>query len=253
MTLPAPVVPAFERPFFEAYASAPRARDMFWGFDGRHETLTSEQIAQCRATYCGLAVEVDHHIGRLLEWLEATDQRDEILIILTADHGEILGDLGLWGKLTPFRTASHVPLIHPHPDISPNSISQATESIDVVPTVLSAFGAEVPFEMPDKDLLQSTADRADGVMVELELGSVSGQSRFETAWSLPPDHCRAIAFEKERHRSVHLASGHAPMFFDVRHDPDCTQDLSHSQPKLLQKLIADLWSFRIQRLSTRPS
>ena len=249
--MPAPTRPGFEHPFLNAYHSAPSGAGLFWGFDGRHETLSQEQIALCRATYLGLAAEVDHHVGRIMDWLDATGQAEDTLIVLTADHGEMLGDLGLWGKLTPFRTASHIPLMIAHPGGQAADVTEATGSIDVAPTILAALGAEIPAQMQGRDL--SAPDATDGqpTMVELELGSETGTGRFEQSWSLPPEACRAVAFEQDGLRLVHFASGHASMLFDVQTDPLCTSDLAGARPDDVVRLTSNLLSFRMQALGPR--
>nr|WP_255723031.1 sulfatase-like hydrolase/transferase [Thalassobius sp. Cn5-15] len=245
--IPPPVEAGFEHPFFEAYHSGPSGTDMFWGFDGQQSAITPEQIALCRATYLGLAAEVDHHIGRLFEWLRNAGQMDDTLIVLTADHGEMLGDLGLWGKQTPFRAASHVPLMIGHPDLEPEEIDALTQSIDVAPTVLSALGAAPPFEMQGSNLLAPDQPYGQAAMVELELGSESGQGRFETAWQCPSDHCRALAFEKDGYRLAHFATDIEPMLFDVEKDPNCTQNLASGEQTRTHRLQAEALSYRMRK------
>ncbi len=245
--IPPPVEATFEHPFFEAYHSRPSGTDMFWGFDGQQDAMTPEQIALCRSTYLGLAAEVDHHIGRIFEWLENVGQLNDTLIVLTADHGEMLGDLGLWGKQTPFRAASHVPLMIGHPDLEPEDIDALTQSIDVAPTVLSALGAAPPSEMQGCNLLAPDRPYGHEAMVELELGSENGKGRFETAWQCPPDHCRALAFEKDGYRLAHFATDIEPMLFDVENDPDCTRNLAREDLPRLHHLRAEVLSHSMRK------
>lgn len=247
--IPPPVEAAFEHPYFEAYHSQPSGMDMFWGFDGRGEALTPDQIALCRATYLGLAAEVDHHIGRIFEWLEKVGQLEDTLIVLTSDHGEMLGDLGLWGKLTPFRAASHIPLMFRHPSLEPDDIDDLTESIDVAPTVLSMLGAELPLVMRGSDLLASEQRNGREVIVELDLGSENGLGRFETAWQCSPQHCRTIAFEKDGYRLAHFAADIEPMLFDVEKDPGCTRNLANEEQSRTRLLQAEALSHRMRNVA----
>ncbi|MBY6114432.1 sulfatase-like hydrolase/transferase [Mameliella alba] len=249
--MPTPVVRGFDHPFFDAFHAGPVMPGMFWGFDGALSRLTADQIAQTRATYLGLAAEVDHHIGRLLDWLDSSGQREDTMILLTADHGEMLGDLGLWGKQVPFRPASHVPLMIAHPEVAPGTVDSPTESIDVSPTVLAALGGQPPTQMQGRDLLGPDERPEAAVMVELELGAVEAGGRFETTWGRCSDQCRAVAFETDGQRLVHFASGHDAMLFDVGTDPDCRFDLAPERPGEVARLQARLLSHRIRALAPR--
>jgi arylsulfatase A-like enzyme len=242
--IPRPAALGFQHPFFQAYHSEPSQSGMFWGFDGDQTALSIEQISQIRATYLGLVAEVDHHIGRLLDWLEASGQRDETLVILTSDHGEMLGDLGLWGKQTPFRAASHVPLIMTGPQISRGAQTRLTRTIDVAPTILTALGAPVPETMEGRNLLYGS-DEPDAVMVEVELGHITGAGRFERHWGLSSQQCRALAFERGCLRLIHFASGHVPLLFDTAVDPECTTDLASARPDDVAHLTTELLDYRI--------
>lgn len=249
-TLPDPVRRGYDHPFFDGYFAAPSAKDMFWDFDGDHCSLSRAQISLCRATYLGLAAEVDHHIGRLMDWLEVTGQADDTMIVLTADHGEMLGDLGLWGKQTPFRAASHIPLMMRIPGVAGQFIETPSRSVDIMPTILERFGTEVPVQIQGSVLGKDGLPDDTGVMVEVELAELFGEGRFEAAWGLPPAACRAVAFERFGHRLVYFANRHASMLFDVVKDPACSRDISDAEPEIVQDMTAELLNFRIQNAAT---
>ena len=78
--------------------------------------ITESDTQTLRALYLGLATEVDFHIGRIVDFLKETGQYDETLIVLTADHGEMLGDHGLWAKEHIYDPAYKVSLIIRDPD-----------------------------------------------------------------------------------------------------------------------------------------
>ena len=115
-----------------------------------------ETFAQLRSLYLALATEVDHHIGRVVSWLKSSGQWDNTILIVTSDHGEMLGDFGLWGKGTFHDAAFHVPLIvrdPARPDMHGEVHSGFTESIDIPATILARVGAEVPSSMNGRSLL----------------------------------------------------------------------------------------------------
>ena len=96
--IPAPAPAGSDHPFRKAWVSAPAQHGLFHGFDGRCDRLTPAQVADLRAVYLGLVAEVDHHLGRLLDWLDTTGQAGRTHVVLLSDHGEMLGDQGFWGK-----------------------------------------------------------------------------------------------------------------------------------------------------------
>ncbi len=73
--------------------------------------MTEEQVAQMRATYCGLMSEIDDHLGRVFDYLKETGQWDDTLIVFTCDHGEQAGDHHLLGKIGYFDESYRIPMI----------------------------------------------------------------------------------------------------------------------------------------------
>jgi len=69
------------------------------GVDRRPSELTNTEVAQLRATYCGMVNEVEDNFQRLVDYLKKTGEIDRTLIILASDHGEYLGDHHLLGKM----------------------------------------------------------------------------------------------------------------------------------------------------------
>ena len=102
-TLPLPSAAAAEHeravhPLIDTAFAKAKGTDLSIGFDLSWSSLSLQQTQDLLAVYLGLVMEVDVQIGRLLEGLDATDQLDETLIVVTSDHGEMLGDHRMWGK-----------------------------------------------------------------------------------------------------------------------------------------------------------
>ena len=102
-------------------------------------------MRQLRATYYGMMTEVDHHLGRLLDWLDETGEPDDTLVVLTSDHGDQMGDHWLIEKLGYWDESYHVPLIvrdprHPRPTRG-SAVDAFTEHVDVMPTILDWLGS----------------------------------------------------------------------------------------------------------------
>ena len=116
----------------------------------RDETM----VARLRAVYLGLVSELDHQLGRIFEALARGGLMERTLVILTADHAEMLGDHWLLGKNGFWPEAFHVPLIIRHPDRQrPGHVVDAfSEHVDLMPTILTALGLPVPRQCDGHDL-----------------------------------------------------------------------------------------------------
>lgn len=104
--------------------------------------LTDRQHRLIRASYWAMGDLIDVQVGRMLEALEATGQRDTTIVVYMSDHGEMLGDHGLYEKGAFFyEPAVHVPLIVSLPGVvEPRSSSALVELTDLAQTFLDAAG-----------------------------------------------------------------------------------------------------------------
>ncbi|WP_226527240.1 sulfatase [Metabacillus niabensis] len=107
----------------------------------RQITDDPEIIASTRRQYCAAIEVIDDQIGMILDALERRNMVDNTYIIFTSDHGEMLGDHGLYQKSVGYEPALHVPLIISGPDIPEGEVSDALiELIDLNPTVCELAG-----------------------------------------------------------------------------------------------------------------
>ena len=103
-----------------------------------------------RAQYYGMIGEVDEQLGRLWAGLRDREQWDDTFVVVTADHGEQLGDHGLREKLGYFPQSHHVVGIvrdPRHPEAHGTVVDRFTENVDVFPTLCDAMGLDVPAQV----------------------------------------------------------------------------------------------------------
>ena len=107
-----------------------------------------------RAAYWAMIELIDAQVGRILEALEATGQRERTLVVFMSDHGELLGDHGLYLKGPYFyEPAIRVPLIVSWPGVvQPAVVDDLVELVDVAPTLMEASGLPVPERMQGRSL-----------------------------------------------------------------------------------------------------
>lgn len=94
---------------------------------------------------CGIR-HVDSHIGMLLDWLEARGLMEDLAIIVSSDHGENLGELGLWSEhATADHITGRIPMIIKFPGCRQNAADSGLHyNIDLLPTLTDLLQLEAP-------------------------------------------------------------------------------------------------------------
>ncbi|MFW5856352.1 MAG: sulfatase-like hydrolase/transferase [Planctomycetota bacterium] len=101
-------------------------------------------VRERMAAYCGMVKCIDDNVGRLLAALEEDGRLDDTVVVFTTDHGQYLGEHGLFGKNAMFETAYRIPLLIRWPrQIAPGTrIDRIVDTVDVQRTLLGLMGAE---------------------------------------------------------------------------------------------------------------
>jgi choline-sulfatase len=106
--------------------------------------ISPEEIAVTRQQYCAATELIDDQIGEMLRALEERGMLDNTYIIYSSDHGEMLGDHGLYTKSVAYEASLRVPLLVAGPGIAGNRISDSLiELIDLNPTICDLAGVPV--------------------------------------------------------------------------------------------------------------
>ncbi len=100
--------------------------------------VTEEHIRRSRQAYFANISYIDDKVGEILDVLERT--RQEAIIVFLSDHGEMLGERGLWFKMNFFEGSARVPLMISAPSMEPGLVEQPVSTIDVLPTVCDLVG-----------------------------------------------------------------------------------------------------------------
>jgi arylsulfatase A-like enzyme len=119
------------------------------------ESMGEKDHRYIRAAYWTMIDLIDHQVGRLLDYLKESNQTDDTMIIFTSDHGENLGDHGMYLKGPYFYENNvHVPLIIAYPSAIPGGrVSNAlVELVDLAPTIIDAAGIKIEPGMQGKSL-----------------------------------------------------------------------------------------------------
>ena len=111
---------------------------------------TEQQIRNARRAYYGAISYVDDQFGAILEALEQAGLAEETIIVVTSDHGEMLGERGLWYKMTFFEGGCRVPLIvHAPQQFDGHRVRASVSHLDLLPTLVELARGEEPPAWPD--------------------------------------------------------------------------------------------------------
>lgn len=183
---------------------------------------TDENIQTLRSIYLGLITEVDLHIGRVISFLKDSGQYDDTLIVVTADHGEMLGDRHSWSKFTVHDAAYHTPLIIRQPGNAARAgtvVMEPVETIDITPTILEWVGQEVPNSMDGKSLLpllrgDVPEDWRAYSFSELDFAEPEAPTLWENALGTGPSDSSLTILREARFTLVEFAADLPPILFD---------------------------------------
>lgn len=102
--------------------------------------ITDQHIKTARQAYFANISYLDEKIGEMMDALSATDQQP--IIIFLSDHGDMIGERGLWYKMSFYEGSARIPLMIKHPDHAPSRIKCPVSQLDIMPTICDLAGIE---------------------------------------------------------------------------------------------------------------
>jgi len=206
-------------PPFPAGALDPHSRRVHHVCDLGRYRQTKERVRRARHAYYGAISYVDDKVGQILRALEGAGLAEDTIILFTSDHGEMLGERGLWYKMNFFEWSARVPLvIHAPSRFAPRRVASHVSLLDLLPTLVElAAGRPVP------DLAAPVDGHSLVPFLQGEQGAghdtVSGEILFEGAV--------APCFMMRRGRFKYVYSTPDPeQLYDLAADPHELQNLA---------------------------
>jgi choline-sulfatase len=133
--IPMPVVPGIPSP------DDPHSVRLRGAIDPTKVSVTEAHIRNARHAYYGNVSYCDDWAGRLLETLKQLKLDDNTMVIVLADHGDMLGERGLWYKMNFFEGSARIPLIvHSPKHFSAGRVAAPVSLVDVLPTLVDVAG-----------------------------------------------------------------------------------------------------------------
>ncbi|GIL00872.1 MAG: choline-sulfatase [Alphaproteobacteria bacterium] len=196
----------------------PHARRLLDACDWRAFDITDEHVRRSRRAYFANLSYLDEKIGEILDVLAATRQADNTVILFTSDHGDMLGERGLWFKMSFYDGSARVPLMLAAPGMTGGRADTPVSTLDVLPTLCALAGIE----------LSGFAHRVDGVdLLAVAGGAARGPVPMEYAaeGSVAP----MVSLRDGRYKFNHCPADPAQLF-DLDADPHETRNLA-DQPQ----------------------
>jgi len=124
----------------------PHSKRIFDANDWRSYDLTDDMVKRARQAYFANISYLDDKVGELIEVLDAT--RQDAIILFVSDHGDMLGERGLWYKMNFFEGSARVPLMISAPQMQAGLVETPVSNIDVCPTLCDLAGVSMEDVMP---------------------------------------------------------------------------------------------------------
>lgn len=187
-----------------------------YGLEGR--SLEPERIRAARHAYYGAIAYVDDKVGELMRALEDTGMRDDTVILFTSDHGDMLGERGLWFKMSFFEWAARVPLVVHAPDrFAPRRVADCVSLVDLFPTLLALAGGAGP------EPAEPPAGRS---LIPLIHGEAAGRDGLVAAEYLAEGAAGPLVMlRRGRHKYI-VGEDSPAQLFDLEDDPNELSNLA---------------------------
>lgn len=133
--------PTSEAPPFEA--QDPHSKRLLEACDYKAFDISAENVRRARRGYFANMSYIDEKIGELLDILDRGRMADDTIVVFTSDHGDMLGERGLWFKMSFLEGSARVPLMIAAPGWKPALVSEPVSTLDVNPTLAGLAGVDV--------------------------------------------------------------------------------------------------------------
>jgi arylsulfatase A-like enzyme len=226
-----------------------------WTYTFGLAEYSEDELELMARTYDATLTELDDLFAHLLESLEARGHLENTAIILTADHGEHLGEQHMLDhQYSLYAPVINVPLVIRYPArIEPGRDARPVMNFDVFPTVLDLAALEPPADLVtrSRSLFDPAAERVRmaeyPAVFEKPHRAVQGKN---PTWDPAPFARRLRAFHEHTYKLIWGEDGRHELY-DVVSDPLEERDLVGQRPELAKRMVESLDSYLVD-LSAEP-
>src|ERR1019366_4817618 len=187
------------------------------------QPVTVEQTRAARRAYYGAVSYVDDQIGVMLAALPDAGFAANTIVLLLADHGDMLGERGLWYKMNFFEPACRIPLIvHAPHRFAARRVAMSASLVDLLPTLCELAGGDAT----------DYATPLDGKSLTPQLAGAAGSDEVIGEYLAEGAIAPLVMIKRGRYKFVHSPVD-PDQLYDLADDPDevrnLAADLSHAQ------------------------
>jgi arylsulfatase A-like enzyme len=181
-------------------------------FAPQFDQIPGHELDLARKAFYAMCTHVDHQIRVVIGTLREAGLLGKTILAFVSDHGDMLGDHGLWAKTVMYEQSMRVPLLISLPGDDQRlghgvTDDRLTDLVDVMPTLLDLAGLPIPASVEGQSLLSER--RRDHLYGEHNEG---------------PGATRMV--RDARYKLIYYATGNVRQLFDLQADPRETQDLA---------------------------
>lgn len=195
----------------------PHSRRVMKCVDLADKDIPEERIKAARRAYFSACTYVDTQIGNLLKTLKNCGLDDNTIVVFTGDHGDMLGERGLWYKMTWYEMSARVPMVVYAPGkYQPKRVKENVSTMDLLPTFVAMSGGAIEPDLPidGVSLMPYLDDNVSGNKTDTVVGEYMGEG------TLAP----VVMIRRGPWKFIYSPID-PPMLFNVQEDPHETNNL----------------------------
>lgn len=188
---------------------------MVANFKNLQVPIPAGRVRRARAAYYGMITELDEYVGAVLDEVQKNGELDDTLFVYTSDHGEMLGEHGLWSKNVLLEPSARVPLILAGAGLPRGrTVDTPVAHVDLAATLLDAAGVPRPRGFRGHSLLP-LARGEDGSHPGFAFSESHGQGNCTGSFMIRKGDWKYISF-----------TGDEPLLFNLKNDPGELRNLA---------------------------
>ncbi len=123
-------------------ATDPHSARLRTGIEAEQGAVSEDEIRKARHGYFANVSYFDDNVGKIVQALREADMLENTIIVVTSDHGDMLGEKGLWYKMSWLEHAARVPLIFAGPGVLQQTCADPCSLVDILPTFCEIGGCD---------------------------------------------------------------------------------------------------------------
>ncbi len=191
--------------------------------------IPEEMQLDLLGAYAACVSYVDAQVGRLLEALDESGQRENTIIVFWSDHGWHLGEMGAWGKMTNYEVGTRIPFLVCAPGKPPGRTESLAALIDLYPTLCDMAGINSPDHLAGSSLTPVLVDPESAVNSHV----YSSYQRYKGRYFGRAVKTRDYRYVRWENRKGEFETEE---LYDQKNDPHETKNIALERPDIVKQL-----------------